>query len=304
MLAWASRRYCSAVSGRPPLRFSLVGPGRVGSSLAHWACRSGARLDRVAGRDLAGAEALARSLGGLAVDLAHLDSSASDLLLIAVADPALPAVAERLARCRQAAVALHTSGAAPAEALAPLRAAGSAIGSLHPLKSFPQSLPDLAEARGVVFGIDGDAEALRLAADLAARWGARTVAVPAAARLAYHLAATLASGGVVTLLAAADEIARRAGLPGLVLAGYIELAGGSLERAASSRPVARAITGPVARGDRETVEAELASLRSSVPELAPLVVEVARATLWLRSSLEGGDRDEHRALGRVLDEPA
>jgi len=292
------------VSGRPPLRFSLVGPGRVGSSLAHWACGHGARLDRVAGRDLAGADALARALGGAAVDLARLDSSASDLLLIAVADPALPEVAERLARRRQAAVALHTSGAAPAETLAPLRAAGSAIGSLHPLKSFPESLPDPAEARGVVFGIDGDAEALRLAADLAASWGGRTVAVPAAARLAYHLAATLASGGVVTLLAAADEIARRAGLPGLVLAGYIELAGGSLERAASSRAVARAITGPVARGDRETVEAELASLRSSVPELAPLVVEVARATLWLRSRLEGGDEDEQRALGRVLDEPA
>lgn len=301
MLAAASRRYCSAVSRPHPLSFSLVGPGRVGSSLAHWACSAGARLDRVAGRDRGRAEALARALGGSAVDLAALDSSADDLLLIAVADPALAGVAAELARRPQATVVLHTSGAASAEVLAPLRGGGSAVGSLHPLKSFPRPLPDAAEARGVVFGLDGDPAALRLAAGLAADWGGRTVVVPPEGRLLYHLAATLAAGGVVALLAAADRIARRGGLPEGVLDGYLELARGSLARAATTRPVAAAITGPVARGERETVAAELAAVASQAPELEALVLAVARATLLLLAETGGAGSAEREALRRSLD---
>lgn len=301
MLAAASRRYCSAVSRPHPLRFSLVGPGRVGSSLAHWACHAGARLDRVAGRDPARAAALAHALGGTAVGLSGFDSSGVDLLLISVADPALAGVVAELARRRQADVALHTAGAASAEVLAPLRAAGSAVGSLHPLKSFPRALPDSAEARGVVFGVDGDAAALRLGAELAVGWGARTVVVPREGRLLYHLAATLAAGGVVALLAAADRIARRAGLPEIALDGYLELARGSLEGAASARPVGTAITGPVARGERATVAAELAALESTAPELRPLVVELALATLLLLADADDARSEDRAALRRFLE---
>ena len=88
--------------------------------------------------------------------LADLDTAGQDLLLIAVGDGAVAEVAARLACRPQARVVLHTSGSLDASALAPLRAAGSAIGSLHPLKAFPQPLPDPAEARGVFFAVDGD----------------------------------------------------------------------------------------------------------------------------------------------------
>src|SRR5215470_16815031 len=69
------------------LRFSLVGPGRVGSSLAAWA-------------EAAGAQRVATAGSG---DLAGLESAGQDLVLIAVPDGALPAVAERLAGRPQAA---------------------------------------------------------------------------------------------------------------------------------------------------------------------------------------------------------
>lgn len=273
-----------------------MGPGRVGTSLAHWAVAAGGRLDAVAGRDPDTARQLARGLGGSALPLDELDSSASDVLLICVSDPALSEVAARLARLPQAAVALHTAGAVGAEAIAPLRAAGSAVGSLHPLKSFPRPLPDPGQAEGVVFGVDGDAEASAIAVELAEAWGGRAVRVPAESRLPYHLAATLASGGVVTLLAAADAIARRSGLPERVLDGYLELARGSLERAATARPVAGAITGPVARGDRRTVGAELDALAAVAPDLEALVVALARATLRLLDEVEDASTQARAAL--------
>ncbi|MEZ5333634.1 MAG: Rossmann-like and DUF2520 domain-containing protein [Thermoanaerobaculia bacterium] len=290
------------MSPERPSRFSLVGPGRVGSSLAHWLVAAGVRLDVVAGRDPMRRNALAAALGGTAVELDALDSSGSDLLLLAVADPVLRPVAARLATRRQAPVVLHTSGAAPAEAIAPLRDQACAVGSLHPLKSFPRPLPDAEEGRGVVFGVDGDTEALTAAHGLASAVGGRSVVVPPGARLAYHLAATLASGGVVTLLAAADEIARRHGLDESVLAGYVELARGSLELAETTRPVAAAITGPVARGDVETVSAELTALAERVPELGPLVAELARTTLRLLAEVGEDAGAAHTGLRRFLAE--
>lgn len=284
-----------AQSGLPlsELTFALVGAGRVGSSLACWASARGGRATAVAvrphadpgaggargARDASGAE-LARRLGCPAVPLAELSTAGSDLLLVAVSDPALDAVAALLARRPQAAVVLHTSGSRGAEALADLARAGAAVGSLHPLKAFPHPLEDVGEARGTTFGVGGDEAAIELAGRLAAAWDAHAVEVPDATRLLYHFGATLAAGGAVTLVAAAADLARRLGLPPQVTAGYLALARGALAATDPAAPAA-AITGPVARGDAATVSAQLAALDLAAPELAELAAELARETLRL-----------------------
>jgi predicted short-subunit dehydrogenase-like oxidoreductase (DUF2520 family) len=255
------------------LRFSLAGPGKVGSSLASWATAAGAELVAVAGRS---------ALGELA-------TAGQDLLLLALPDAALPAAAAELARRPQAAVALHTSGSLDAAVLAPLRAAGSAVGSLHPLKAFPEPLPDSAEARGVFFAVDGDPPARELAARLAAAWGAVPGEVPPAARPLYHFAATLAAGGVVTLLSAAGELGERLGLPAAVTRGYLELARGAVAAAGRSldagHPLAAAITGPVARGDAATLRRQLAALQASAADKLPLARALAAETAHQRQRL-------------------
>lgn len=261
------------------LRFSLAGPGNVGSSLARWAIAAGAELAAVAGRR-PGEPAWPG--GPLCEDLRHLQTAGQDLLLVAVGDSALPEAAAELARRPQARVALHTSGSLDAGVLDALRPAGSAVGSLHPLKAFPGPLPDLAEARGVFFAVDGDAAAQALAIRLAGAWGGVAAEVPAAARPLYHFAATLAAGGVVTLLAAAAEIAGKLGLPRDVARGYLELARGAVAAARETldagRPLGAAITGPAARGDRATVERHLEALRDAAPEKLDLAAALALET--------------------------
>jgi predicted short-subunit dehydrogenase-like oxidoreductase (DUF2520 family) len=255
------------------LRFSLAGPGKAGSSLARWAMAAGADLVAVAGRRVGEP---AWPGGPPRLPLADLDTAGQDLLLIAVGDGAVAEVAARLATRPQARVVLHTSGSLDASALAPLRAAGSATGSLHPLKALPRPLPDPAEGRGVFFAVDGDPEARELAFRLAGAWGGVAAEVPAAARPLYHFAATLAAGGVVTLLAAAAEIAGGIGLPEPVTRGYLELARGALAAATRAldegQPLAAAITGPVTRDDRETLRQHLAALGSLTPGKLPLAI--------------------------------
>lgn len=266
----------------PPLdglAFALVGPGRVGSSLALWAVARGARCLTVAGR--AGSEAarhLAERLGARVDGAAQLAAPEAALVLLAVPDPQLPEVVRRLpAPGRSHAVALHVSGAFGAAVLQPLGRTGWRTGSFHPLRAFPAVEPDLARAAGTFFALDGDAEARALGRRLADAFGGTSAVVGDAERPLYHFAATLAAGGVVTLLATAVALGRRIGLPEAALSGYAQLARGAL--AAAERDPAAAITGPVARGDLDTVERHLAALAAAAPEFLPLALELARATL-------------------------
>lgn len=245
------------------LTFSVAGPGRVGGSLAAWLETAGARRVAAAGR----------------ADLPELSSAGQDLLLIAVPDPALPEVAALLARRLQAAVALHTSGSLDASVLSPVRERGVAVGSLHPLKAFPRPLPDPAEARGVFFAVDGDPAARALAHRLAAAWGGISAEVPPGSRALYHFAATLAAGGVVTLLALAEDLANRLGLPEAAVRGYLELCRGAVAQAIETGDPAAVLTGPAARGDRATVTGQLDALGRIAPDKLPLVLNLARETL-------------------------
>jgi predicted short-subunit dehydrogenase-like oxidoreductase (DUF2520 family) len=298
------------VSRRPlPLSgvtFSIVGSGKVGASLAAWAVARGAepiaigeRRESESSRELAG------RLDCVTLPLGRLASAGQDLLLIAVPDPALDEAVGTLARKPQAEVALHTSGCRDAGALAPLAHRGTAVGSLHPLKAFPRPLFDPSLAKGILFGIDGDPAALEMARRLARAWGARTAEIPPESRLVYHFAATLAAGGVVTLLAAAAELAERSGMPRSVLDGYFELARGALQQAAQASDPAAAVTGPVARGDRQTVLEELEAVRQVAPEMVPMIVALSRESLRQCARTPGGRRAEppprSEALAEELD---
>ncbi len=194
---------------------------------------------------------------------------------------------------------LHTAGALDASVLAPL-APGSAVGTLHPLKAFPRPLLDPREAHRTFFALDGDPTALTLGHRLAEAWGGVAAEVPPAARPLYHLAATWAAGGVVTLVALAGEIGERLGLPPEVAAGYLELARGALAAVGDDGRAERALTGPVARGDAPTMARLLDALAAFAPEKLPLALELARETLRQHArAAEPGPG--HAAVGRELE---
>jgi len=270
------------------LRFSLVGPGRVGSSLAHWLVSSGARLNHVASRNPDAASRLTDTLGGHPTDLAQMISSEDDLLLVAVSDPVLQEVALALAEHEQAPVVLHTSGRTDGEVLSPLRQNGSAIGSLHPLKTFPDVIVDQTEAAGTVFGIDGDDSAQSMARRVATGLSGVATVIPPATRSQYHLLATMAAGGVVTLLASVAELARTIGLGPEIVAGYLSLASDAVRSAATSETIARAITGPIARGDMRGFQNQIDEIRSLDPEMADFLEVLARQTDRHCRALEAG----------------
>lgn len=274
------------------LRFSVIGPGRVGSSLAKWIAQRGGRLEAWVRRSPGPAPYHREFPGRYRRDLTEIPSVPVDLLLLCVPDWEIAGVAAALGPIT-AHVALHVSGSRTAAVLAPLRGRGAAVGSFHPLWAFAGRVA--RPPRGLTVGVDGDAVALALARRLAANFGAQAFEIPPEARLIYHLAASMAAGGVATVAASAAALTRAQGLPEQLGEGFRSLAGSALAGLASPRLDA-GFTGPVARGDADLVSAEWRDL-ARFPEFESLVRELAQAMIR-RLEERGESHPGHQAIRR------
>lgn len=191
----------------------------------------------------------------------------ADLFWLCVPDSQIREAAHRLADQRhwKGLVALHSSGALASDELQALRAQGAAVASAHPLMTFVGgSQPMFA---GVPFAIEGDAAAVRLARQIVLGFGGQAYPIRKRDKPAYHAWGTFASPLFTALLATTEQVARLAGvsakdarkrmIPILLqtLANY----------AAFGAP--NAFSGPIIRGDVDTVKRHLRALRGTGPVL-------------------------------------
>jgi predicted short-subunit dehydrogenase-like oxidoreductase (DUF2520 family) len=227
----------------------------------------------------------------------------ASLLLIATPDDTVEAAAREVAGLEavgRAHVVLHLSGLLDQRVLAPLSATEAALGSFHPLQTIsdPRSAPDrLAGSFAVV---EGDLRALRAGEALAARLGMQAVRVNATAKPLYHAAAVIAGNYPAVLAAVAERLAGSAGIaPELAARMYLPLMAGAVENLRRSAPAA-ALTGPVRRGDLDTLRAHLAALP---PDAAPLYRVLGLEAVRLAASA-GLDAASVAAVRALLESPA
>jgi predicted short-subunit dehydrogenase-like oxidoreductase (DUF2520 family) len=197
--------------------------------------------------------------------------SRCDAIVLCVPDAEIAAAAETVTAA--APLVGHTSGATPLSALAHT---GVPAFGLHPLQSFAHPGVSFEGAGAAVAG--STPEALALATALAERLGMTPFEIDDEGRAAYHAAASVASNFLVTLEAAAEAIASGAGLGREdARALLIPLVRQTVENVAELGPEA-ALTGPIARGDEATVEAQRAAVDDAAPELLGLFDELVRQT--------------------------
>lgn len=234
-------------------RLGVVGAGRVGTALA-------AAL-RARGVPVAGPAARGDIPSGCRA------------IVLCVPDSEIQAAAAAVAGA--APLVGHTSGATPLSALQAARA--DAFG-LHPLQTVPPgSGGSVFEGAGC--GVAGSTpQALAFATELALVLGMRPFEIDDQGRAAYHAAASVASNFLVTLGAAAERIAAGAGLePAEAWALLAPLMRRTVENLAALGPEG-ALTGPIARGDEATVEAQRQAVAEVAPELVGLFDELVRHT--------------------------
>lgn len=280
---------------------AIVGAGAAARAFALRLADRGYPIRAVVSRTLAPAQALARDVGAaLASDrLSDLPADAA-LVLLCVPDGEIADLAETLTGTGRAwthTVVAHTSGALPASVLAPLAAEGATVLSFHPL----QALTRRADARtldGAFVGIEGEPPAIAAGVELAAGLGLRYAVVATEAKARYHLAATVASNFAVTLLGIVQEILGSVGVGrDDAMAMLLPLVEGTVRNVAASGPE-DALTGPVARGDVETLRRHGLALREHLPHLVPAYAAMALETV--RVAVRSGALAPERA-DAVLD---
>lgn len=290
MRAWRSRDLPGPIAARlsdeDPVtatrpRLGFVGAGRVGTTLAIAFQRAGWPIGGAASRTAERrAEFERRVPGAVTVDKADELLDLVDILFVTVPDDAIASIVADL-RLYSGQSIVHTSGLLASTVLRPALAAGSAAGSFHPLVAFADTERALEALPGAAIVVEGDERLVPELAALAESIGARPVLIDSAGKAAHHVAAVLAAGGAVGLLATMAEAARGAGLDEAgALATYLPLMRQALANA-EALGIARALTGPVARGDVGTVAAHLAVLGRLAPAALPVYVALSEAQLAL-----------------------
>jgi predicted short-subunit dehydrogenase-like oxidoreductase (DUF2520 family) len=284
--------------GRP--RVGFVGAGRTGRALATALAAAGYAVNAVTSRSGGPADALAAALEGCrAVPTPQEVADACDLVLITTPDGAIREVAESVA-WRPGQAAVHVSGCETRATLAAAAARGAATGSLHPLQTFTAhgAPPDL---RGVVFAVEAEGELRETLLAMVGRLGGAALELRAEEKALYHAAAVFASNYAVTLVKLATDLWLRFGWerPAALRALLPLLKGTVANLEEAGLPVA--LTGPIARGDIETVGRHLEALAEAAPELLPAYRELGRQTLPLALRAGGLAEERAAALRALLD---
>ncbi|HEX8985956.1 MAG TPA: Rossmann-like and DUF2520 domain-containing protein [Bryobacteraceae bacterium] len=288
------------MSAREPI--GVAGTGRMAQALGRLLAEAGEPVAAIAGRD-AGRTAAAAVFIGHGAEAIALDAlpSRARRILVAVSDDAVSEVALRMARAgMHSGVSLHTCGARGVEALAPLAEAGVSCGVLHPLQTVAGAEQGATALRGSWFAVSGDDEAAAWGRQICALAGGKPLRIDPDRMPLYHAAAVMASNYVTGLLDAAVMLMRTAGVgerTALDALGPLVRVG--VENTLASG-AANALTGPICRGDVETVRRHLASLADAPRPVRALyrsaglyVLELAR-----RSGLAAPQAREIEALLR------
>jgi predicted short-subunit dehydrogenase-like oxidoreductase (DUF2520 family) len=245
-------------------RVVIVGAGRVGTALA--ARLLGGERDVALVTRSEQSHARAVAAGVPVVGLGAVTTAGT--VLLCVADDELPAVVASLPAVEPTGLVAHTSGRHGLSVLDGLAGHKAAI---HPVMSFTGGPADLTNLEGVAYGVTAQGAGLAAAQALVADLGGVVELVPDELRPLYHAALSHAANHLVTLVADAADLLRRAGIEDTsrVLGPMTRAALANVLAVdpATGRPADdAALTGPVVRGDAGTVAAHLSALQGTPAE--------------------------------------
>ena len=239
-------------------RVFIIGPGHVGRGLFRAFRASGVEVVGLHGKRPSG---VSTSTGNI-----PREAASANVVIAAVRDSQLDETIDEIAvaaadgRISRGSVILHTSASAEPPALRSLSEAGFPAGTFHPLVPFTDPEISAELLRKAWIGIDGDNAAKNASRRLAGHLGARTLEIPPGKKSAYHAAAVISSNFPVVLASVAGHLLHDLGVPDSSAYQAVEsLMAGAMANMKQALPD-DALTGPVVRGDAETVGKHIRAL--------------------------------------------
>lgn len=265
--------------------FAIIGCGKVGTALSIYLTKSGYSVAGLSCLTLSSAQALGAQVAATRFTTSPEEITIhSDVVFITTPDDRIEQVCNAISSAhgfKAGSVILHCSGALPSTILASAKSSGAFIGSMHPLQSFASTVFEKNPFSGIITDIEGDDTAVKIAQEIAADLGAKSLIIKTEAKTLFHAAAVVASNYLVTVMDLALQFMGKAGVERKdawnVLKPLVEGTVSNIGRVG----IPEALTGPISRGDIATVERHNQAIKDILPELLSLYKVLGRHTVEL-----------------------
>lgn len=283
------------------MNFNIIGAGRLGKNIA--LALSAAQLAEllcICNQDLASTEQSLKHLGFGSPAATIADLPKADITWITSGDDAIQSIVTELMQnpnIKAGSFIIHCSGVLNSSLLAPLKQKGCFVASLHPLKAFRSDYLQAQAFNKVVCVLEGDDPVCNWLKPSFERLGAHIITIKPEAKTSYHAAACIAANYLVTLAHCSEELFVQSGIDAEqareITASLMQ---SSLDNIQNADSTAQALTGPLMRGDLQTLGLHLQALEN--PVIKNLYQTLGLATLDLVSLSE----EKMRALKALMNQ--
>lgn len=281
---------------------AIIGAGRAGKALALALNSKGYKVNAVASRSFSSAQGLSRLVDGCKAynNLQEAISNAK-LVFITVPDRSIREVAESL-DWEDGQFVVHSSGAFSRDLLNKAELDGAVTGVFHPLQTLAEDSAEACELNGITFAIEAKQPLYAYLEDMARNLGGSPMEVGAEYKPLYHASAVMAGNYLVALLNNATDMWAVFGIKRSdALRALAPLVKKTLENSLK-KGIPEALTGPISRGDEETIKSHLKSIRQHAEHTSGLYSILGMNTIPL--AVENGTIDKNKAkrLNRIFKE--
>jgi predicted short-subunit dehydrogenase-like oxidoreductase (DUF2520 family) len=282
------------------LKIGIIGAGTVGSALAIRLSENSYEVVAVASRRYASAEKLAKIIKGCeAFETNQSVADIADVVFITTPDAVISEIASTVQWHKGQSV-VHCSGADSAESLRPARQMGASTGVFHPLQTLANVKQAIVNIPSSTFAIEAEEPLLTTLKEMAESLNCRWIELKAEDRVIYHAAAVIASNYLVTLVKLADDLWETFGIPReQATQALLPLLKGTLNNI-ENIGIPQALTGPIARGDIDTVKKHIIALQKEAPDTMSTYCELGLQTIPIAQAKGKIDEEKADELRAVL----
>lgn len=249
------------------MKCNIIGAGRLGKNIA--LALSATQIISsfsICNRSLGSAQKACQDIGsGVGVEKIELLPEA-EITWICCNDDAISDVVKMLAqsaRLKPGSFVIHCSGVLNSTLLASLKQRGCFVASFHPLKAFKINYLEADAFNRVDCVLEGDKPVCDWLTDAFTSLGAHLVAIQPEAKATYHAAACMASNYLITLAACSEALFLEAGITSQQSRQMmVHLMQGNLNNLQNTKSIADSLTGPLARGDIQTISLHLGAIEN------------------------------------------
>lgn len=266
------------------MKLSIIGCGNVAKTMAYLWHANHIEIMDVVNRSQRSADRSVNFIGaGRALDSIH-NLRAADVYVLGCNDDQIDSCLNQLLEnntIKTGTIIFHFSGAKSSLALNKAREQGALCASVHPVKSFAEPSKAIKTFAGTYCGIEGDAEALKVLTKLIEIVEGNSFTVSTENKLIYHAGSVIACNYLVALQEISLQAFEKSGVPRNLALKILEPLVTGTTKNIFATDTARALTGPIARGDVQLVKEQHIAVQDWNEEIADIYRQMGNVCLPL-----------------------